>query len=45
MRKFLIPALILMSLGACQTVAGAGRDMQSAGNAVTHEATKAQSQM
>lgn len=45
MRKFLIAALALASLAACQTIAGAGRDMQNAGSAVTHEANKAQAKM
>lgn len=45
MRKFLIATLALASLAACQTIAGAGRDMQNAGSAVTHEANKAQAKM
>lgn len=45
MRKILIPALILVSLAACQTVAGAGRDMQNAGSTVTTQANKVQAKM
>lgn len=42
-RKSLNAALIagaLLTLAACNTVAGAGKDMSSAGNAVTNSAEK-----
>ena len=45
MRKTLILMLALSALAACETVKGAGRDMQAAGAAVTREAGKAQSDM
>lgn len=45
MRKFVMTALILTSLAACQTIAGAGRDVQSAGSAMTTEANKTQAKM
>ena len=44
MRKFLIPLLALVALSACETVKGAGRDLQSAGAVVSREAAEAQSQ-
>ncbi len=42
------PAILLtalLALAACETVEGAGQDLQSAGSAVSHEARKAQSDM
>ncbi|WP_420344492.1 entericidin A/B family lipoprotein [Paenirhodobacter sp.] len=45
MRKILFPLLALAALSACETVKGAGQDISTAGNAVTHEASKAQSNM
>lgn len=45
MRKILIPALMLLALAACETVKGAGQDVQSAGAAVSREASRAQSEM
>ncbi len=44
MRKLMIYAALLVSLGiaACHTVAGAGRDVSSAGNAVTDTAHDAE---
>ncbi|MFC3570028.1 entericidin A/B family lipoprotein [Paracoccus sp. TOH] len=45
MRRILrvTPVLALLALAACQTVQGAGRDMQSAGQAITRESQEAQS--
>lgn len=41
--QFIVVALTaLMGLAACQTVEGAGRDLQSAGEAVTDTAQEAQ---
>jgi len=34
--------LALLSLAACETVKGAGRDLQSAGAAISSEASQAQ---
>lgn len=45
MRKTLILMLALSALAACETVKGAGRDMQNAGQAVTSEAAEAQAEM
>ena len=47
MRKIsiLVPLIAMMGLAACETVAGAGRDMQSAGSAISSEAERAQSDM
>lgn len=43
MRKFVILATVAMSLAvsACNTVSGAGKDMKSAGDAVTSTAEDA----
>ena len=41
----LLPLLALLALTACETVQGAGRDMQTAGAVVTDEAQDAQSGM
>lgn len=46
--KPLMMLALLLSLGAlaaCETVAGAGRDLQSAGQTVTTEARRTQAQM
>ena len=46
MSKFLLAAgLALMTLAACNTVKGAGKDVTAAGQAVQQEATEAQSSM
>ncbi len=43
---FVVLSLIgLFALAACETVEGAGRDLQRAGSAVTGEAQEAQSGM
>jgi predicted small secreted protein len=41
----LLPLLALLALTACETVQGAGRDLQTAGAVVTDEAQDAQSGM
>ena len=41
----LLPLLALFALTACETVQGAGRDLQTAGAVVTDEAQDAQSGM
>lgn len=41
----LTPVLALLALAACETVQGAGRDMQAAGSAVSQESQKVQSGM
>ena len=38
----LLPLIALMGLAACETVEGAGRDLQTAGAVVTDEAQDAQ---
>lgn len=43
--RLLATFLVLTSLAACDTVAGAGKDIQKAGAAITHQATKTQSGM
>ncbi len=47
MRKLLIlfAAMTAMSVAACNTVAGAGQDVSSAGHAVTGTADKTKSSM
>ncbi len=47
MRKFLrlSPILALLALAACETVQGAGRDMQNAGQSLTRESQEVQSQL
>jgi predicted small secreted protein len=42
MPKILILLLALGTLAACNTVSGAGQDLQAAGSAVTGEAEEAQ---
>ncbi|KFI32175.1 entericidin EcnAB [Haematobacter massiliensis] len=41
----LLPLLAILGLAACNTMAGAGRDIQSGGAALTGEARKTQAQM
>ncbi len=38
----LVMALALLAVAGCETVEGAGRDLQSAGEAITDEAQKVQ---
>lgn len=47
MRNFirLSPILALMALAACETVQGAGRDLQSAGQVVEQESYEVQQNM
>lgn len=42
MSRFLTLSLILMSLAACETAKGAGRDIQKAGDAITDTASDVQ---
>lgn len=39
------PLFALLALAACETVQGAGRDMQNAGRAVTQESQETQQQL
>lgn len=41
----LLPLLALIAVTACNTMAGAGKDIQSGGQALTGEAQKTQRQM
>ncbi len=43
--RFILPVLGLMALTACETVKGAGRDIGTAGNTITHEANSTQKKM
>ncbi len=45
MIRITLPLLALLALAACETVKGAGRDLQSAGQAISSEAADAQSSM
>lgn len=38
----LLPLLAIMALSACETVEGAGRDLQNAGEVITAESQDAQ---
>jgi entericidin B len=38
MRTYLVLAMAFVTLAACETVEGAGRDMTAAGTAITQEA-------
>ena len=40
--KFLTPILLSFTLAACETIEGAGRDIEAAGEAVTESAQDAQ---
>ncbi len=42
MPAFLLPLLALITVAACETVEGAGRDIESAGEAITDESVDAQ---
>ncbi len=41
----LTPLLALLALAACETIQGAGRDMQAAGSAVSRESREVQAEM
>lgn len=41
----LIPVFALLALAACETVKGAGRDLQTAGQVVSRESAQVQSGM
>lgn len=47
MRKILnlTPFLLLMAAAACETVQGAGRDIQGAGQAITQESREVQADL
>lgn len=45
MIRLTLPLLALMALAACETVKGAGRDLQSAGATIASEASQVQSDM
>lgn len=42
---FLAPLLALFVLSACETVQGAGRDLENAGEAITDEAAETQAEI
>ena len=42
---FLIPVLAIFALSACETVQGAGRDLENAGEAITDEAAETQAEI
>lgn len=44
-RHMTLPLLALALLGACNTVQGAGEDLQAAGSAVSQEAQEAEAGM
>lgn len=45
MIRLTLPLLALLALAACETVKGAGRDLQTTGSAISSEAAEAQSEM
>ncbi len=45
MLKVIAALLTLFALTACETVKGAGRDLQTAGTVITNEASEVQSGM
>ena len=42
MIRLILPMIALLALTACETMKGAGRDLQGAGAAITTEAKKAE---
>ena len=42
MRKLILPLIAVLTLAACNTMEGMGRDVSAAGDAVTDEAQEAQ---
>lgn len=45
MPRLILPLLALFALAACETVKGAGRDIESAGEAISSTAQKVQSDL
>lgn len=45
MTRLILPLLALFALSACETVKGAGRDVESAGEAISSTATQVQSDL
>ncbi|MEP2781618.1 MAG: entericidin A/B family lipoprotein [Pseudoruegeria sp.] len=45
MLRLIIPLLALSALVACETVKGAGKDLESAGSTISREAGKVQNQL
>jgi entericidin B len=42
--QFLLPLLAIMALTACETIEGAGRDIEDAGEAITDESQEVQAE-
>lgn len=45
MIRLTLPLIALLALTACETVKGAGRDIESAGGAISSSARKVQSEL
>ncbi|MCC0065224.1 MAG: entericidin A/B family lipoprotein [Defluviimonas sp.] len=45
MMRLTLPLIALLALTACETVKGAGRDLETAGQAISSEAAAAQTDM
>jgi entericidin B len=45
MTRFVLFSLVMLSLAACETAKGAGRDIESAGDAITDAATDVQKKL
>ena len=44
-RMLILPLIALMTLTACETIEGAGRDIEGAGDAITDQAQETQAEM
>ncbi|MES2143141.1 MAG: entericidin A/B family lipoprotein [Pseudomonadota bacterium] len=45
LRMMFLPLIALMTLTACETIKGAGRDLEGAGEAITDQAQETKTQM
>ncbi len=45
LRMMLLPLIALLTLTACETIEGAGRDIEGAGEAITDQSQETQGQM
>jgi entericidin B len=45
LRTYLLPLIALIALTACETIEGAGRDIEGAGEAITDQSQETQAEM